>query len=211
MLSSLLPHPDLGLAGSSQSPALSFLQPISGRHDLLFTAHDSSIAADAESAFPVHGSQNMSRLAQSSGPSQTQPSGFVDQLNAAMNPPPSERLNDGFDVMDFLDSILNESTQEQVAQTHDTGAVLLPGSSPILSNPWASEGQSRALAYGISFDRSEGDVSVEAESPILNVRAAVPVEQQGIVGNIPLLTPAAILFSDQERQREMQELTTKKV
>jgi hypothetical protein len=177
----------------------------------LFTAHDLSVAADAESAFPVNGSQNMSRLAQSSGPSQTQPNGFVDQLSAAMNPPPSEGHNDGFDVMDFLDSILNESTQEQAAQTHDTGAVLLPGTSPILSNPWASEGQSRAAAYGISFERSEGDVSVDAESPILNARAAVPVEQQGIVGNIPLLTPAAILFSDQEQQREMEAMTAKKI
>jgi hypothetical protein len=107
----------------------------------------------------------------------------------------------GFDVMDFLDSILNDgvSAEQETDQSQDPG-MLLPGASdaPLLSNPWASERKSRAAAYGISFDDVD-DMSSEA-SPILNVRAATPTDEGSSFGNIPLLTPAAILLSGQEEE-----------
>lgn len=203
MLSSLLPHHEVGVAGSSQSAALSFLQQTSGGNDLLFNGHDPSVVNNAESAFPVHGSRNDSMLGKPSGPSQPQSGGF-DKLSASMNPSSFQSQNDGFDVMDFLDSILNETAQEQAAPTHDTDGGLLTGSSPILSNPWASEGQSRAAAYGISFEKPETLYSAAAEPTIQNLGMAIPVEDQVLAGTLPLLTPAAILFSDQEQQREIE-------
>eukprot|EP00980_Cylindrotheca_fusiformis_P008304 scaffold1736_cov127-Cylindrotheca_fusiformis.AAC.118 len=203
ILSSLLPHNEVGFGRSSQPSTLSFLQPgAPGNDNLMFSGHGSSIARNTESVFPVHASQNIAGLGQPSLPSPTQSRGFESQINTPMNPASFQSQNNGFDVMDFLDSILNESTPELNVQSLETNGPLLPGSSPILSNPWASEGQSRAAAYGISFEKPESDDLSDAEPMVHHAGIAAPVEDRSMVGNIPLLTPAAILYSDQEQQRD---------
>ena len=92
----------------------------------------------------------------------------------------------GFDVMDFLDSILDDGGSGQEAdQNQDPGMLLSETSDvPFLSNPWASERKSWAAAYGISFDDAD-DTSSEA-SPIFNVRAATPTEEGSEFGSIQL-------------------------
>ncbi len=87
-----------------------------------------------------------------------------------------------FNVMDFLDNILNEGN---TSETEESG-VILPENSilPVSSNPWALGRQSRAAAYGINFE--DGHQSEEESSAHNN--HSVNADQP-----IPLLTPAAIL------------------
>lgn len=84
-----------------------------------------------------------------------------------------------FDVMDFLDSILDDGgSQDQPSALSPSG--LLPGAAdaPLMSNPWATEKKSsRAAAYGITVEESEGGDDSHS-------------------GPFPLLTPAAILMSE---------------
>ena len=105
--------------------------------------------------------------------------------------------------MDFLDSILNDgvSTEQGTGQSQDPGMLLAEASDvPLLSNPWATEGKSRAAAYGISFDDVD-DRSSEA-SPVSNVNAAIPTLEGSVISNIPLLTPASLKFWGQEEGDE---------
>ncbi len=88
----------------------------------------------------------------------------------------------GFDVMDFLDSILDDGgpTEQGGEQTLSPSALLGGSAGGLLaSNPWATEHKSRASAYGIAFDDCDGG---DETNP----------------GPIPLLTPAAILLAGQE-------------
>ena len=113
--------------------------------------------------------------------------------------------NDGFDVMDFLDSILNDGStgQEESDKLPMPGDLLSAAShnAPVLANPWASEGKSRAAAYGISFDDSEGDTEREESSPVFGVRASPSVDG---IASVPLLTPAAILSAYDDEDDEDQ-------
>jgi hypothetical protein len=191
MLDAALSNPDLTLAAASPSGALPFLGG-----DLLFTRNlpDSSGTPVSDSAFPppVHSSPTMAGLQKGYGEPLTQ--ALFDESNSGQN---------GFDVMDFLDSILNDgvSGEQEGDQNQDQG-IMLPEASdvPLLSNPWASERKSRAAAYGISFDDADDESS--ESSPIFNVRAAtyLPTEEGPTLGSIPLLTPAAILLSGQEEK-----------
>ena len=72
-----------------------------------------------------------------------------------------------------------------------------PSGLPVLSNPWATAGNSsRAAAYGISFDDA-GETNTVGS--FLDVKAATTSTNEGVTaGNIPLLTPGAILSSEQE-------------
>jgi len=110
--------------------------------------------------------------------------------------------DNGFDVMDFLGSILNESVSEQQApplqSTFNQDPSLLAGNSPILSNPWASDGPSRASAYGISFDSSEpGHASIldaavlgpPNQSLLSSNSLDVTGNQQSSAANPSLLSP----------------------
>jgi hypothetical protein len=114
---------------------------------------------------------------------------------------------DGFDVMDFLDSILDDGNRDEEPEATATGGpggpggpgVLLPASStvPVLSNPWASETKSRASAYGISFDDNEDVSSESTPDVVVRVDFAADDTSRGLA-NIPLLTPAAILSAGQD-------------
>jgi hypothetical protein len=96
-------------------------------------------------------------------------------------------MDTGFDVMDFLDGILNDTLPaDEDGANSDPGGLLVEAQPvgqnstvlPFSANPWAAldEGhQSRAAAYGISF---EDEIGRTADQTNLN---------------LPLLTPAAIL------------------
>jgi hypothetical protein len=203
MLTAALANTDLAMPGNSPSgtlPPLPFSQAAAGRSDLLFTNLGAETLPDiSNTPTPdnlmtpgVHANvppPNMSSHQQFLPPVQ------IEEPNNSQN---------GFDVMDFLDSILNdggpgdqggdqgENPGLLVPETHDEA----PGM-PLLSNPWATEGKSRAAAYGISFDDAD-DLSSEG-SPILNARAATPSMDDGAaVANIPLLTPAALWLAGQD-------------
>jgi hypothetical protein len=84
-----------------------------------------------------------------------------------------------FDVMDFLDSILDDvgSSDEHRVTTVSPSIIAAPAEVPLTSNPWASaKRSSRAAAYGINVDESEGG-------------------DESSSGPFPLLTPAAILMA----------------
>lgn len=123
----------------------------------------------------------------------------------------------GFDVLDFLDGILNDRNVSVVdAEKGEAdlivGDLSVEGSStqlPIVaSNPWATpnvtkegaanasnERQSRLSAYGISIE----DESEHRLDESLNLPSLAPGED-----SLPLLTPAAILSSEVEQSRKGQ-------
>ena len=102
-------------------------------------------------------------------------------LDAPPIPTPSLSANEGFDVLAFLDDILNEGS----TSADDGGAIMEATSDnsrtaeqPFSPNPWATSSsmyQSRAAAYGISIE----DETIREPDPI----------------DLPLLTPEAILSS----------------
>ena len=79
------------------------------------------------------------------------------------------------------------STPSRIISGNTTGTA----TTPVLANPWASEGKSRASAYGISFDDNDGGLNGLLKGASLS---------EGLSGelgeNIPLLTPAAILSAE---------------
>ena len=80
----------------------------------------------------------------------------------------------------------------------------------MLANPWASDGMSRASAYGISFekdggeedddddDSSTGSVNLQVRSQVSNSQ----VRQMDFDGSLPLLSPAAILDTTTKNNHE---------
>ena len=117
-------------------------------------------------------------------------------------PPPSAshfNSEDGFDIMDFLDGVLNEgSVQPEVPseQIHDGAALNDVPNPPLVQvplNPWAAgtdgnEFRSRAAAYGINFDEDTSERTAE-----------------GVLVDLPMLTPAAILgHQDDEEKHDTQ-------
>jgi hypothetical protein len=115
----------------------------------------------------------------------------------------NEDAENGFDVMDFLDGILQDGSPTEAEI--EPSAQVTPGqivvgtagtssSTPVSANPWARE--SRAAAYGISFDDEEGDDAKVSETRLDEILKGSSMEKAipgGLGGNIPLLTPAAIL------------------
>lgn len=116
----------------------------------------------------------------------------------------NEEAESGFDVMDFLDGILQDGSTTEDEQINElqssvssTPSRIISGNTtgtattPVLANPWASEGKSRASAYGISFDDNDGGLNGLLKGASLS---------EGLSGelgeNIPLLTPAAILSAE---------------
>lgn len=91
----------------------------------------------------------------------------------------------GFDVMGFLDNLLDESP----------GNESLSAAAPLLEDPWALGRQSRAAAYGIFVESHAGEVR-EDESGIVQASFAavsqVDVQAHASTVVIPLLTPAAL-------------------
>mmetsp|Transcript_6423 Transcript_6423/g.13793 ORF Transcript_6423/g.13793 Transcript_6423/m.13793 type:complete len:910 (+) Transcript_6423:91-2820(+) len=123
-----------------------------------------------------------------------------------------ENQENGFDVMDFLDGILQEGAPPENALTLEiepptpgtTGNIMgsaigNPSSTPVSANPWPTE--SRAAAYGISFDDEDGNntkISTTGFDEILKGASMEKVITGGALGsNIPLLTPAAILNAEE--------------
>jgi hypothetical protein len=112
-----------------------------------------------------------------------------------------------FDVMDFLDGILNEGSTSPEDEAADSSGIFRetsdqigsggphsPSFMPLSSNPWATSTtsaeaahRSRAAAYGISFeDHSSSQRTLEEAENV----------------NLPLLTPAAIFSSVAEGESE---------
>ena len=219
ILSAALSKPDSNLTASPPSAALPYSQIHSGLTDLLFSgnvgetmpeaAHENvNPSQEAEIPYPVHGSPTMAEMKENQDAGTSVQSGYHEAVVPILTPmdkildDPNGSQN-GFDVMDFLDSILNDgvSTEQGTGQSQDPGMLLAEASDvPLLSNPWASEGKSRAAAYGISFDDVD-DRSSEA-SPVSNVNATIPTVEGSVISNIPLLTPASLKFWGQEEGDE---------
>ncbi|KAL7565342.1 hypothetical protein ACA910_014621 [Epithemia clementina (nom. ined.)] len=109
-------------------------------------------------------------------------------------PPSSHNINeDGFDIMEFLDGVLNEGRAPPVLpgppQTDtDTSVLTGPSLAQVPLNPWAAnvespEFRSRAAAYGINFDEDTSERTAE-----------------GVLVDLPMLTPAAILGHQDEEE-----------
>jgi len=154
--------------------------------------------------------------------------------NASALPPPiveeqwlptilNNDAESGFDVMDFLDGILQDgSNSEDDVPAAEIIELSAPGTpsriivggtggnatttttaTPVSANPWARE--SRAAAYGISFDDDDDeDGNIGNASTTMGLDGllkgssmdkGIPVGHLG--GNIPLLTPAAILNAEE--------------
>ena len=133
----------------------------------------------------------------------------------------NEEPESGFDVMDFLDGILQDGSTTQDEPVKELEPALLepalpgtpsravggaPGNAiaPVLSNPWASESKSRASAYGISFDdNDENNVNVSSQSRLNGLLEGTSMNEGlsgGLGGNNPLLTPAAILNAEESNK-----------
>jgi hypothetical protein len=217
MLTAALNH-DASLGGSAPASNLPFAQVGAARSDLLFSRNvrDTGLDLSYETSNNPVGENGMPLLAVSSptiGSMVASPEAIgIGQGTFGQATAPAEsstplipllgeaghNSQNGFDVMDFLDSILNDGSAGDTEQDGAAGpgsllADVLPNV-PLVANPWASDGgrSSRAAAYGIAFDYGgEGDLS-----PIFGVRASTPTDDG--FGNIPLLTPAAILLAGQD-------------
>lgn len=204
---------DLPLMGPQSDVTLPFSRGATVGSDLFFTRNTvgefRSTTADAAAdtfGFPVSQSPTITRLGTAVSGSR---GGEILRRPHAEPVIPmllneAESNQDGFDVMDFLDSILNEGApmvqpEEPDVNARTDAAVGLTGSAaPVLDNPWATEGRSRAAAYGISFD--EDDDNSSNASPIFGVLLEGNSVEDGPpgLGNIPLLTPAAIFNAEQD-------------
>jgi len=130
----------------------------------------------------------------------------------------NEDAESGFDVMDFLDGILQDgSTTSQDEPVNEltpaaprTPSRILGGTTgnattPVLANPWASEGKSRASAYGISFDEEENNDNSSSQSGLNGLLEGTSMNEDlsgGLGSNIPLLTPAAILNAEENNNSD---------
>jgi hypothetical protein len=212
MLTAALNH-DASLGGSAPASNSPFSQVGAGRSDLLFSRNviDTGLDLTYETSNNPVGENGMPLLVVPS------PTIGIGQGAFGQATAPAESLTpiipfigeaghtsqNGFDVMDFLDSILNDGSAGDTDQDQAGPGSLLEDVSlnvPLVANPWAFDGgSSRAAAYGIAFDyeHSEGeDPSHGDASPIFGVRASTPTGDG--FGNIPLLTPAAILSAGQD-------------
>ena len=204
---------DLSLPFRPPSAQLPFRNTSSGGNDLLFpsaisesnpspTKHAASLPTESANILPSPVEQPWLPTLLNEEPEQ------VEQpwLPALRN----EDAESGFDVMDFLDGILQDGSSadpepvleaEAPAQGPPGLGVAPAGNSstPVSANPWARE--SRAAAYGISFDDDDENgntkaPSTELEDILLQGSPMEKVPPPGLGGNLPLLTPAAILSAE---------------
>ena len=126
----------------------------------------------------------------------------------------NEDAESGFDVMDFLDGILQDGSStepEPMLEREPSPPGLAVGtqgnsSTPVSANPWARE--SRAAAYGISFDdeeRSTKTPTADLEDILLQGSPMEKVLPTVLGGNLPLLTPAAILSAEGNEIADVEE------
>jgi len=121
---------------------------------------------------------------------------MVASLSSSIDRPP---LNDqsflggapdnGFNVMDFLDTILDEPQpdgEESPGSDDDKVGTSLPFTGAFQSDPWAAEKKSRASAYGIAVEESNDPTD---EAALVHALLAD--------NSTPLLTPASILGATQ--------------
>ena len=111
-------------------------------------------------------------------------------------PPPAAQhdSSDGFDIMDFLDGVLNEGTAQpepaEDALTPVAEGTDLAGPSlvQVPLNPWAAatenEFGSRAAAYGINFEEDSTGAG------------------EGVIVDLPMLTPSAILGAQDDEEKD---------
>lgn len=203
---------DLPLTPSRSDVPLHFTDGAAGGSDFFFTRNigglNSTAANTAEDTFNFPVSQSPTMAGHGIAGSRPQADGTLRSPGAGSTSPAllneTTHSQDGFDVMEFLDSILNErapldDAREESEVPPSTAAVVGIGNSitPVLDNPWATEGRSRAAAYGISFD--EDDDNSSNGSQIFNVISNSGDEASPGFGRIPLLTPAAILNAEQDK------------
>ena len=217
MLDAVLSTPNVILAAPVQSDVLTFSQTATNRGDLLFPGsladgqdlvYEAPAAQVGESPLPLQQTSPSIGPLGSPSDSISIPKGeFVQGATPTPSLTPIVPLLEerpsitggGFDVMDFLDSILDEGSAAEEYDAGITSTLLTANAAvPVLSNPWASERKSRAAAYGISFDDDADDDQHSDEGPSLTVRAITPTDDSVGFGSIPLLTPAAILSAGQD-------------
>ena len=211
----------LGVASQASTAQLAFPHANDGANDLLFKGsmleskpspkvrgfNISDVGVSAENSTALASSGDQPWLP----PLINEDSELVEQpwLPALRN----EDAESAFDVMDFLDGILQDGSNSntEVESTLDVEPSI-PGtprrmvmeaagntsSTPVSANPWAKE--SRAAAYGISFDDEENK-SAKSSTPgleeILN-RSSIDTAIPGnLGGNANMLTPATF-FNDKE-------------
>jgi hypothetical protein len=131
----------------------------------------------------------------------------------------NEDAESGFDVRDFLDGILQDGSPTESEPTLEieppapgtpsgivVGAAGNASSTPVSANPWAME--SRASAYGISFDEEEGINATASTTELDDILKGSSMERViagGLGGNIPLLTPAVILNAEGKNSVDAEE------
>ena len=217
----------LGAPSHASSTQLPFRHNNAGASDLLFpgTIRESNPS-------PTRRGFNVADVAMTAEKSNALPSPVEQQwLPTLLNEEPelveqpwlpalrNEDAESGFDVMDFLDGILQDGTSTESEPTLETEpsaqgtsgriAVATAGnvsSTPVSANPWARE--SRAAAYGISFDDEEGNSTKDSTTGFDDSLKASPMEKVipgGLGGNIPLLTPAAILNAEGNINADVEE------
>ena len=118
------------------------------------------------------------------------------------------QISNGFDVMDFLDSILRD--QEPLRKEEESLGDLLAekatasiAAMPVSSDPWATERKSRAAAYGIHVE-DEDDGADDTTDDIVYAMFASAVSTNQTSGesssslhnSVPLLTPSAMLAAN---------------
>lgn len=204
----------LGVPSHAPSAQLPFPHANTGGNDMLFTAAiRESNRSPTMHGFNVTSTENSSTLT-----SQVDQPWLPTLINEESEPVEqpwlpalrNEDADNGFDVMDFLDGILQDGSSaesEPMVETEPStpgtpGGIVAAtagkaSSTPVSANPWARE--SRAAAYGISFDDEEEN---DKKAPtigledILKGSSMEKVDPEGLGGNIPLLTPAAILNAE---------------
>ena len=99
----------------------------------------------------------------------------------------SQGSDGGFDVMSFLDNLLDESGRDE-SESAASNAAAAP---PLLADPWALGRQSRAAAYGISVEEKAGDPNRQG---IVQAILAASPEQRSDASTLvePLVAPAAL-------------------
>jgi hypothetical protein len=122
----------------------------------------------------------------------------------------------GFDVMDFLDSILEDRSSLEdddeslgdLLAANSSGAIL---ASSLSSDPWATERKSRASAYGISVEDYQGkdddDDDVYKTDAIVYAMLASSSHVDGesatsLHNSVPLLTPSEMMATNADESED---------
>jgi hypothetical protein len=115
------------------------------------------------------------------------------------------QASSGFDVMDFLDSILEdrnsleneEERLDDLLAENTSGAI---AALPVSSDPWATERKSRAAAYGINVEEYAGEDNYRTDEVVYAILASASrtngVSTSSLQTTVPLLTPSAMLAAN---------------